>query len=195
MYTIGQVSEMFHLPISTLRYYDKEGFFPNLVRKGNIRYFSDNELEALRVIECLKQSGLEIKDIKQFFEWVTEGSSTYAKRKELFEHRKVAVKEEIKQLEKTLAMLEFKCCITIPQWLMATKIELMQCSLIIFQRTFKNFITKLTNNICQANCLAFIYYLCTENMNLLIYIFLVRIWNFIIQKIALNLHMKIVFFP
>ena len=109
MYTIGQVSEMFHLPISTLRYYDKEGFFPNLERKGNIRYFSDNELEALRIIECLKQSGLEIKDIKQFFEWVTEGSSSYTKRKELFEHRKVAVKEEIKQLEKTLAMLEFKC--------------------------------------------------------------------------------------
>ena len=109
MYTIGQVSEMFHLPISTLRYDDKEGFFPNLGRKGNIRYFSDNELEAIRIIECLKQSGLEIKDIKQFFEWVTEGSSSYTKRKELFEHRKAAVKEEIKQLEKTLAMLEFKC--------------------------------------------------------------------------------------
>ena len=109
MYTIGQVSEMFHLPISTLRYYDKEGFFPDLERKGNIRYFSDNELEAIRVIECLKRSGLEIKDIKQFFEWVTEGSSSYTKRKELFEHRKAAVKEEIKQLEKTLAMLEFKC--------------------------------------------------------------------------------------
>lgn len=25
MYTIGQVSEMFDLPISTLRYYDKQG--------------------------------------------------------------------------------------------------------------------------------------------------------------------------
>lgn len=109
MYTIGQVSEMFGLPISTLRYYDKEGFFPNLERKGNIRHFSENELEAIRVIECLKRSGLEIKDIKQFFEWVTEGSSSYTKRKELFEHRKAAVKEEIKQLEKTLSMLEFKC--------------------------------------------------------------------------------------
>ena len=109
MYTIGQVSKMFNLPISTLRYYDKEGFFPNLERKGNIRYFSDSELEAIRVIECLKQSGLEIKDIKQFFEWVTEGSSSYTKRKELFEHRKATVKKEIKQLEKTLAMLEFKC--------------------------------------------------------------------------------------
>ena len=48
MYTIGQVSTMFDLPISTLRYYDKEGFFPNLERKGNIRYFSDNELEAMK---------------------------------------------------------------------------------------------------------------------------------------------------
>ena len=44
MYTIGQVAEMFHLPISTLRYYDKEGLFPNLERKGNIRQFSDTEL-------------------------------------------------------------------------------------------------------------------------------------------------------
>ena len=26
MYKMGQVSEMFDLPISTLRYYDKEGF-------------------------------------------------------------------------------------------------------------------------------------------------------------------------
>ena len=51
MYTIGQVSAMFNLPVSTLRYYDKEGFFPNLERKGNIRYFNDNELEALRIID------------------------------------------------------------------------------------------------------------------------------------------------
>lgn len=109
MYTIGQVSEMFHLPISTLRYYDKQGFFPNLERKGNIRYFSDDELAAIRVIECLKRSGLEIKDIQLFFKWVSEGSASYGNRKQLFETRKAAVKEEIKQLERTLAMLEFKC--------------------------------------------------------------------------------------
>ena len=81
MYTIGQVSEMFNLPISTLRYYDKEGLFPNLERESGIRKFSDDEMEALRVIECLKESGLEIKDIKQFFEWVKAGRSTYEKRK------------------------------------------------------------------------------------------------------------------
>ena len=109
MYTIGQVSEMFDLPISTLRYYDKEGFFPNLERKGNIRYFSEDEIESIRVIECLKGSGLEIKDIKKFFEWVIAGPSSYAKRKELFEMRREAILDEMKQLEKTLAIVEFKC--------------------------------------------------------------------------------------
>ena len=109
MYTIGQVSEMYNLPISTLRYYDKEGFFPNLMRKGNIRYFSDDELEAIRVIECLKRSGLEIKDIKQFFQWVMEGPSSYGKRKRCLRPEKLPWKTRSKPWKRTLALLKFKC--------------------------------------------------------------------------------------
>ena len=109
MYTIGQISEMFHLPISTLRYYDKEGLFPGMERQHGIRQFGEREVEALRVIECLKVSGLEIRDIKQFMQWVRDGSATYAQRKKLFETRRAAVEEEMRQLEKTLAMIRFKC--------------------------------------------------------------------------------------
>ena len=109
MYTIGQVSEMFGLPVSTLRYYDKEGLFPKLNRTSGIRQFSENEIEALRVIECLKKTGLQIKDIKRFMSWCMEGSSTYTKRKELFENQKKQVEAEITKLNKTLDMLNFKC--------------------------------------------------------------------------------------
>lgn len=35
MFTIGQVSEMFAIPVSTLRHYDKEGLFSNLMCAGN----------------------------------------------------------------------------------------------------------------------------------------------------------------
>lgn len=55
MYSIGQVAEMFGLPISTLRYYDKQGLFPNMERVSGTRRFSNREIEALRVIECLKR--------------------------------------------------------------------------------------------------------------------------------------------
>ena len=61
MYTIGQVSEMFDLPVSTLRYYDKEGLFPELNRTSGIRQFSENEIEAFIVIECMKKTVLQKK--------------------------------------------------------------------------------------------------------------------------------------
>ena len=100
MYSIGQVSSLFKLPISTLRYYDKEGLFPGMQRDSGIRRFSEKELDALRVIECLKKSGLEIKDIKQFMEWCTQGSATYPQRRELFLKQKAQVEAEIQRLNR-----------------------------------------------------------------------------------------------
>ena len=109
MYTIGQVADMFGLPVSTLRYYDKQGLFPGLERTSGIRRFGDTELEALRVIECLKKAGMEIQDIRLFMEWCAEGPSTYPKRKAMFEERKAHMESEIANMNRALDMLKFKC--------------------------------------------------------------------------------------
>ena len=109
MYTIGQVSEMTGLPVSTLRYYDKEGLFPGMERQSGIRKFGDRELEALRVIECLKKSGLEIRDIRQFMDWCALGSETYPQRRELLVRQKAAVEAELERMERVRDMLIFKC--------------------------------------------------------------------------------------
>ena len=109
MYTIGQVSKMFGLPVSTLRYYDKEGLFPGMERSSGIRRFGQRELEALRVIECLKKSGMEIKDIRQFMEWCAQGSSTYPQRRAMFLKQKESVEAEIARMNRVLDMLNFKC--------------------------------------------------------------------------------------
>ena len=100
---------MFHVPVSTLRYYDKEGLFPNLERSSGIRQFSDKEIETMKLIECLKRSGMEIKDIKQFIEWCSIGSETYQQRYEMFLKRKERVERELQQMQKTLDMLRYKC--------------------------------------------------------------------------------------
>ena len=109
-YSIGEVSQMFDLPASTLRYYDKEGLLPHIQRQGTgIRRFDQRTIEALRVIECLKKSGMEIKDIKQFMAWCAEGPATYGQRLELFRQQRAKVEQEMARLEKTLAMIDFKC--------------------------------------------------------------------------------------
>lgn len=109
VYTIGQVSKMFGLPISTLRYYDKAGLFPQLKRVSGIRMFDTSSVEALRIIECLKKAGMEIKDIKQFMEWCTQGSETYPQRHELFVKQRQHVEAEIQRMNQVLDMLKFKC--------------------------------------------------------------------------------------
>lgn len=110
MYTIGEVSKMFNLPIPTLRYYDKEGLLNDLERdKSGIRKFNDKTLEALRIIECLKKSGMQIKDIKQFMNWCAMGDKTLNKRKEIFETQKANIEKQMKDLQKVLDMVKYKC--------------------------------------------------------------------------------------
>ena len=109
MYSIGEISKMFQLLISTLRYYDKEGLFPHLKRVNGVRQFSESEIETLRVIDCLKKSGLEIKEIKEYMSLCSLGNTTLKQRKEIFEKQKEEVLQEMEKLQKVLSMLNYKC--------------------------------------------------------------------------------------
>lgn len=110
MYTIGEVSKMFDIPISTLRYYDKEGLLLGLEKNDSgIRKFTKQSLESLRVIECLKKTGMQIKDIKEFMKWCLLGNETLKIRQDMFLKRKEVLQKEIKDLEQALDMVNFKC--------------------------------------------------------------------------------------
>lgn len=108
-YTIGEVATMLELAPSTLRYYEGEGLLPGLGRTpGGRRQFSDTDVEACRVIECLKRSGLSIKQIKDFMGMVREGDSTLTARLQLFLDRREVVERELEELRSVLAVLDFK---------------------------------------------------------------------------------------
>ncbi len=109
-YTIGEVSAKFHLPISTLRYYDKQGLLLTLKRdRSGVRRFSEETIEALRLIECLKKSGMQIKDIKEFMLWCQEGNKTISKRKQMFFRQRSHIQNEILELQKALQLIQYKC--------------------------------------------------------------------------------------
>lgn len=109
-YSIGQVAEKFDLSIHTLRYYEKEGLLPTVKRTDSgIRKFDDITVEALRVIECLKKTGMPLKEIRQFMEWAQEGDSSLEERQALFHERKQSVLDQIAELQSVLDLINFKC--------------------------------------------------------------------------------------
>ncbi|MDE7250179.1 MAG: MerR family DNA-binding protein, partial [Lachnospiraceae bacterium] len=76
---------------------------------GGIRVFSDTEIDTLKVIECLKSSGMPIKSIKEFLGWCQEGDITLEKRRKMFHIRLDEVEKQIEALQETKNMLKFKC--------------------------------------------------------------------------------------
>lgn len=109
-YTIGQVAEKMGVTTHTLRYYEKEGLLPFVERtESGIRSFKDSDVECLHIIECLKATGMPIKDIKVFIDWCAEGDSTLQQRYEMFLERRKEVLQQMADLQRTLATIEYKC--------------------------------------------------------------------------------------
>jgi len=108
--SIGEAAKRFGLSPYTLRYYDKEGLLPMVGRsKSGIRVFTDEDLAWLQLIECLKASGLSIREIKQYMDWHLEGDSTLEQRRQLFYSRKAALEKQMAELQKTLNAVTYKC--------------------------------------------------------------------------------------
>lgn len=108
-YSIKDVATLTGLSEATLRYYDKEGLFPDMQRKkSGYRIFTDHELEQIKYIECFKTSGFEIADIKEYFNLIKEGDNTLNVRLELMKKRKTILEEKMKDLQKSINLINRK---------------------------------------------------------------------------------------
>ena len=110
MYTIGDMAKKMNVAPSTLRYYDKEGLLPFVGRsEGGIRIFTEADFGGLSIIHCLKQSGLSIKEIKQFTDMCARGDETIDERLALFQRKREDVQKQIRKLQEILEILDYKC--------------------------------------------------------------------------------------
>lgn len=108
-YSIGQVAKKTGLSPYTLRYYDHEGLMPFVKRNANgRREFTDENLEFIDLITCLKATGMQLSEIRKFVELAVQGDATLATRLKIFKQQQQAVRKQIEQSQKYLAKLDYK---------------------------------------------------------------------------------------
>lgn len=108
-YSMKQVSQMTGLTPHTLRYYEKEGLLPDVHRTlSGIRRFSQEDIEGLGLICCLKSTGMSIKQIREFVELSMQGDCTLQRRCEMLKLHKRHVEEEIQQMQQHLQKVTHK---------------------------------------------------------------------------------------
>lgn len=109
-YTVGEMAKRLGVPASTLRYYDKEGLLPFVGRSsGGIRMFEEKDYEWLRIIECLKKTGMSLKDIREYIELAMQGDETIDRRLEMFRKQRTVLQARMAELQQTMDTLEYKC--------------------------------------------------------------------------------------
>lgn len=109
-YTIKDAAQIMNVPTSTIRYYDKEGLLPFMERmESGYRVFSEEDMAMLRTIDCLKKTGMPIKEIRKFVLWVQQGDASLAQRYEMFLERKKILEQQMEELQNTMKIVDFKC--------------------------------------------------------------------------------------
>ena len=81
MYSIQEISQKTGLSAHTLRYYEKEGLIKGVERsEGGFRQYSEEDLEALGLICCLKNTGMSLQEIARFVDLTHQGEQTLRER-------------------------------------------------------------------------------------------------------------------
>ena len=109
MYSIQEVSKKTGLTAHTLRYYEKEGLISGVERtQGGFRQYTDEDLERLGLICCLKNTGMSIQEIARFVQLTHEGDHTLEERVELLRAHRERVLEKMAEMQKHLDKVTWK---------------------------------------------------------------------------------------
>jgi DNA-binding transcriptional MerR regulator len=108
-YSVTQAAKLVEISEHTLRYYDDKGLFPFLQKnESGKRLFSEADLQWAKLLECLSNSGLSIKEMQDYVELCIIGDSTVPERFELLKKQEKIIKDQIKEKKKQLKLLQFK---------------------------------------------------------------------------------------
>ena len=109
MYTIQDVSEKTGLTAHTLRYYEKEGLLTGVERsRGGFRQYSDEDLERLGLICCLKNTGMSLQEIARFVALTNEGEQTLRERVEMLREHRESVIARMDEMQRYLDKVTWK---------------------------------------------------------------------------------------
>ncbi|MGN0254510.1 MAG: MerR family transcriptional regulator [Chordicoccus sp.] len=107
-YSISEVARMMNVAPSTLRYYDKEGLLPDVSRVNGIRVFTDKDFPWLRLLNCLKNTGMPIRKIREYAQLCKLGDASLQERYALIREQKQFVQDQIDQLQYYMKELDYK---------------------------------------------------------------------------------------
>lgn len=109
LYTMMQVCKQTNMTYQALKFYCNEGLIPNVKRdKNNRRVFDERDIAWIESLTCLKKCGMSIQEMKEYLDMCLQGVPSIPQRKEMLAQKQEALREKIKELEDSVAYIDWK---------------------------------------------------------------------------------------
>ena len=116
-YSISEIAEIMHVAPSTIRFYDNEGLLPSVKKINGRRVFTEDDFGWLKLLNCMKSTGMSIKDIRLYVDLMQMGDETLQERYAIICKQKENIHQQIEQLNESMKILDYK------DWYYRTAIE------------------------------------------------------------------------
>jgi len=106
---IAEVSEHYGLSSDTLRYYERIGLIPPVTRnESGIRDYGELDIRRVEFVKCMRSAGLPIEVLIEYVGLVQQGDRTVEARKEILKEQRELLVARMKEMQKTLDILDHK---------------------------------------------------------------------------------------
>ncbi len=106
---ISDVSKKYNISPDTLRYYEKIGLLPKIVKnKTGIRQYSESDCKQIEFILCMRGAGLSIEILKKYLDLASLGPSTLIERRELLKKEREKLYQKRDDILLTIDKLNYK---------------------------------------------------------------------------------------
>ena len=109
MYTMKETCEQTGLSYETLKFYCNQGLVPNVKRdERNRRVFDDRDVAWINSLNCLKNCGMGIQEMRDYRDLCLIGKASIPERKEMLAKKRAELEEELKRIEASMDYIDRK---------------------------------------------------------------------------------------
>lgn len=109
MYSMKEACKLTNMSYESLKFYCNEGLVPNVKRNSrNYRVFDDHDIKWIQSLNCLKNCGMSIAEMKEYLVLCLEGEVSIPKRKVILANKKEALLKSIARLQEAVEYIDWK---------------------------------------------------------------------------------------
>ena len=109
MFTMKQTCEQTQLSYETLKFYCNQGLVPNVKRdKNNHRIFDKKDIAWINSLNCLKNCGMSINEMKEYLALCLQGETTIPERKSILKQKRSSLLVQQQQIQDAINYIDWK---------------------------------------------------------------------------------------